>query len=344
MHTPRQQRLRAVWELQPIWLSAAIYSVLAVLLTWPLTLHVDSAYPATPGQAPDLWQNLWDLWWAGEALRRPTTPFFTDMLFFPRGASLLFHPLNLTGGLLALVPTVLFGPVAAYNILVLLSFSVSGVAVATIARRHGCRPMAALLGGLIYSASTFHMVQMRLGHLEQLSIQWLPLYALALDDLLAEQPGPRLRRIGLALLSLLLVVFTSLYMALFAALLTLLWGLIAIGAALRARARDRLRRQVLDLTLLGLLALMLLAPSLLIPMLREQQQTSYMLRNLPDIAGRADPLAAVLQPPPTYVLRKLLPVPLSLLDAFLGYLPLLLALIGSILGRRAAARWLVLAV
>src|SRR5262249_32659860 len=134
--------------------------------------------------AQDLWEKLWNIWWFGEALRRGTSPFFTDALFYPQGASLLFHPLNLTSALMALPLRVLFGPIAAYNLVVLLSFVLSGYAVFLLARAHGCSHPAALIGGLAYTASTFHFFHTRLSHLELVPMQWLPLYALALDGLL----------------------------------------------------------------------------------------------------------------------------------------------------------------
>src|SRR5690242_11933512 len=115
-----------------------VYGALAVALTWPLAAHLGDAFPSAPGEgAQDLWEKLWNLWWVGEALRRGVSPFFTDALFYPQGASLLFHPLNLTSGLLALPLRAIFGPIAAYNLLVLLSFALSGYAVFLLARAHG---------------------------------------------------------------------------------------------------------------------------------------------------------------------------------------------------------------
>jgi hypothetical protein len=181
--TPR--RPRTLWFALEHGLPLLVYTVLAVVLTWPLAVQLGAAFPAAPGEgAQDLWQNVWNLWWAGAALRRGVSPFFADTLFYPTGASLLFHPLNLTSGLLAIPLRALGGEVVAYNVLALLSFTLSGYALFLLARRHGCGHAAALLGGLVYTAAAFHFYHLRLGHLEQISMQWLPLYALALDALL----------------------------------------------------------------------------------------------------------------------------------------------------------------
>src|SRR5262245_26347180 len=96
-------RTRTLWFALDHGLPLLAYSLLAVVLTWPLAAQFGTVFPAAPGEgAQDLWQNVWNLWWAGTALRRGASPFFTDTLFYPTGASLLFHPLNLTGGLLAI--------------------------------------------------------------------------------------------------------------------------------------------------------------------------------------------------------------------------------------------------
>src|SRR6266508_341902 len=183
--TIEQARTKISWFVLDHGLPLLCYSALAILLTWPHARYLGDALPSAPGEgAQDLWQNAWNLWWAGDALRRGQSFFFTDVLFYPQGASLLFHPLNLTSGLLAVPLRAAAGTIAAYNLLVLLSFVLSGYAVFLLARRHSCGRAAALLGGLAYTGSTFHFFHLRLGHLEQISMQWLPLYALALDALL----------------------------------------------------------------------------------------------------------------------------------------------------------------
>lgn len=321
------------------------YTGLAVLLTWPLVLNLGSAYPATPGEgAQDLWQNLWNLWWVSEAWQRGIDPFFTDVLFYPEGASLLFHPLNLTSGVLGLPLRSLFGQIVAYNLLVLLSFLLSGYALFLLARQCGCSVVAALLGGLIYTASAFHFFHLRLGHLEQISMQWLPLYALALDGLLRR---PTVLRVLATAMALLLIIFTSLYMALYAALLTVLWVVWRLGAWLRAQRQATttlLIRPAVGLAAMCGVVFAVVGPVLLFPMLGELQQTTYAVRTIEDAArGSSAPADAIL-PPATHPLRALFafPQPYSP-GAFLGFVPLLLALYGAFRQTQVGARWLVLA-
>jgi hypothetical protein len=319
----------------------AFYTAAALLLTWPLPLNFLSSYPATPGEgAQDLWQNLWNLWWAGAALHRGVNPFFTDVLFYPRGASLLFHPLNLTAGLLSIPLRWLAGPVFAYNALVVLSFVLSGYAVFLLAREQGCGRAAGLAGGLAYTASAFHIAHLRLGHLEQVGMQWLPIYVLALS-LLWRRPSIG-RGVGVAL-ALLALVFTSLYMALYAALLTAFWVLWKVAASRSGGLRSAVA-PLLSLAGALALAIAVVGPVLLAPMAREARKETYMQRSLADAAqGSAAPADALL-PPATHPLRALLTLPSpGSLGGFLGFVPLALALAALIIRPHLAALWLALA-
>jgi hypothetical protein len=77
-----------------------IYAVLAIGLTWPLAQEFGHAIP---GDGFDGWQNYWNLWWVKTALiDQHTGPFFTQLLFYPTGVSLLFHTLNVFNGVLSL--------------------------------------------------------------------------------------------------------------------------------------------------------------------------------------------------------------------------------------------------
>ena len=292
------------------------FLLLALILTWPLVLHPGTRYPAAGGEAAqDLWQNIWNLWWAGEALRRGTNPLFTDLLFAPNGASLLFHPLNLTTGVLSF-PLQFAGLPWAYNIAVLVAQMLAGYAVYHLARNTGCGAAAATTGCVAYMAGAWFFAHLRLGHLEQLQIHWLPLFALALA---AAQRKPTPRRVLLAALVAIAITFTSLYIALFAALLSTIW----FAAALVQGAR---RAALLGTLAVAAIALLVVGPLLFWPMWQETRQTDYMLRTLADAATGSIAPADVVLPPATHPIRALLalPAPQST-TAFLGFVPLALA-------------------
>src|SRR5437763_16187445 len=89
------------------------YLLLAVAFAWPLALNAGSAIP---GDGFDGLQNYWNLWWVQHALLDlQTSPFFTNLLFYPRGASLYFHTLNIFNGLWSLPIQLLAGLAITYN-------------------------------------------------------------------------------------------------------------------------------------------------------------------------------------------------------------------------------------
>ena len=203
------------------WLVAGValgYLAVTLVLTRPGLARFTTHFMADD---IDGYQNAWTLWWIKTALLRGTWPWWTDRLFAPDGISLYFHTLALTNGLIAL-PVQLLGPLTvAYNVVVVLSFVASGLALYGLARHCGADPGPAFVAGCLYTFSPFHFAQ-GIAHLNMLALQWLPLYVWAL---LAACRDARLGSGILAGLVLFGVVLTDYYFALFCGLAT---GLIAL--------------------------------------------------------------------------------------------------------------------
>ncbi|MFN8458216.1 MAG: hypothetical protein U0401_26790 [Anaerolineae bacterium] len=162
----------------------AAYFLLTILMTWPTVLHLSDGIP---GDGFDGWQNYWNMWWVKKALLElRTSPYFTDYLYPPSGASLLFHTLNIFNSLWTLPLQLNFGLAIAYNSVVLVSFTLAGyggylLSLHTLTRLKfpaspGLRP-AAFVGGLIFTMSPFHMAHL-LGHMQVFSMIWPPFYVL----------------------------------------------------------------------------------------------------------------------------------------------------------------------
>src|SRR5439155_11438681 len=99
------------------------YLLLSLAFTWPLVLHIGSAIP---GDGFDGLQNYWNLWWVRHALLDlQTTPFFTNLLFYPTGASLYFHTLNIFNGLWSLPVQLLSVVAVSYNVVFCFTFVLS---------------------------------------------------------------------------------------------------------------------------------------------------------------------------------------------------------------------------
>ena len=181
------------------------YGLLALALTWPLARQLGSAIP---GDNFDGWQNLWNLWWMREAwLVRHISPYFSDMLFAPTGADLRFQTMAPFNGFLFMNVQTTVGLIPAYNAAVLFSFVVGGygtylltlyalrgwqklpndgdrpVNVVTAPKRLagnvGSHHAAAFIAGIIFVFSPYHFSH-TLGHLQLISLQWIPFYVLYL--------------------------------------------------------------------------------------------------------------------------------------------------------------------
>ena len=179
------------------WLALAGYLMLTLGLTYPLVTQFSRAIP---GDGFDGWQNYWNLWWIKTAvLEQHTHPWFTHLLYYPTGVGLLFHTLNAFNGFITLPIQLAFGLLPAYNAAVLFSFTLGGLGAYLLARYIlGPRSshLAAFAAGVIFTFSPFHIAHL-LGHMQVISLEWIPFYALYLLKTVqcgSEEVAPRSTR------------------------------------------------------------------------------------------------------------------------------------------------------
>lgn len=225
-------RKYASWRIHA--LALLLYSLCTVVITFPLITRLGDAFIANEFGQVDGFLSIWNLWWASQAILNTQNPFHTPLLFHPQGLELFWLWLSLPNGMLALPATLLFGPLAAYNLTIIVGYVLGAYAAFLFIRRYCADNLAALLGGACYAFTAFHMRRVLDSVMDTASIQWVPLYLLALHCLL-ERP-----RWWLAIVSGLLVLLVGLgswYYGLFCLLYTgvasLLW---AVRAGERASA------------------------------------------------------------------------------------------------------------
>ncbi len=246
---------RGGWR--PHALALGCYTLIALLVTWPLALHMgDRIIANQPGQVDGL-LSVWNIWWSGHALQTGQSPFQTPLLFFPDGLDLFWLWLSFPNALLVMPVALAVGPLPAYNLIILLGYILGGYA-AFLFIRHFCPDdAAALIGGAVYALAPFHTRRVLDAVMDTASIQWVPLYLLALHILLERR---RLRWALLTALLLIVVCLGSWYYGLFCLIYTGLAALVwAAGAPDR---RGRLRLLLWGL-LPGLIWAAVLAPRLL---------------------------------------------------------------------------------
>jgi hypothetical protein len=151
--------------------------LLTVVLTWPVPARLSSEVPG----GGDAWQHIWNLWWVKESLLNlHTSPYQTNLLYFPDGVSLYLHTLVLTAGLIG-IPLQLLGLnlIATYNLVLLGTFVLAGYGAYLLCYYLTGSRWASFVGGLVFTFAPYHFAHM-FGHMNLVSLQWIPFYVLAL--------------------------------------------------------------------------------------------------------------------------------------------------------------------
>ncbi|HVS31809.1 MAG TPA: hypothetical protein VMS98_10165 [Thermoanaerobaculia bacterium] len=154
---------------------AALFIVLAILMTWPLARNLERAV-ADPG---DPYVNIWVLDWGyWSTIHHPLSLFHANA-FHPSRYSLAFTE-NLYGITLLLIPARLAGatPMLAHNLAVLAGFAFSGFAAYLLGRYVSGSYPAGLAAGVFYAFVPFRFTHRP--HVQHIWGGWLPLLILAL--------------------------------------------------------------------------------------------------------------------------------------------------------------------
>lgn len=337
------QRIRRAW-FKSRWaaLVLAVYALLTVAVTYPVACKLDTAIA---GLGDDSVMHLWTLWWGKTAmLERGTSMADLTCFYHPRGAD---HPLLSMTPLIqiaALPLALLFKPLVAYNLTFLSTYILTAFTTYLLCHRVTRNHWAALIGGLIFAFAPTRQIH-ALGHLAQIYTCWFPLYALALLQFV-ERPNWK-RALGAGILLGLSSLVNFVHTAHFILILTLCWLLYL------ACTRPR---WVFTLSFLKLAALLFgIAAAMVIPFyapyfLAERAGSVHYIMPEGAIGGSTNPLSFVL-PAPRHPLVQALGLSSridSLLGpnpiegwAYLGLVPVLLALWGVLKARARAGFWLV---
>lgn len=160
-----------------------IYLIIALVVFWPVTLHITTTVAAgnaglsLPGTG-DLYQNLWSMWWVNKAIfGLYISPYHTNLLFYPVGASLVTETLSPLAGIYSLVFQYV-NLAFAFNILLFTDFALCGLFMFLLADHIIKNRYAAFIAGLIFTFSPFHMVHTLEGQTNWIGIQFIPLLIL----------------------------------------------------------------------------------------------------------------------------------------------------------------------
>src|SRR5215207_1308542 len=211
----------------------AFYGLVAVFATWPLVIHPLGGFY---GFGNDNWGGIPYLGWLHDTYLGPGDPSLDPEFQAPFGLGIPEHAMQPMDRLFSLVFGGFEQGLGAYNIQIFTSFVLAGCTMYVAARYITGSRLAAVVAGFAFTFSPFHL-SLAMQYNALASIQWIPLYILALFILLRE--GRKLHAV-LTGAAFGLVALTSYYYAWFVGWFTAIVVLFFIVAgAARARRENR---------------------------------------------------------------------------------------------------------
>lgn len=176
-----------------------LFTVLSLILSWPLALHLTTHVPGVAQWAFDESTFIWNAWYFKYALvDHLQNPLHTELIYYPLGIDLILHTYNFFHALLAqplfLAVNLPFGS----NVALLFSTILSGYGTFLLVQyllgsekdlRFTGRAtywgmlnvyLVAVIGGILYAFASNRAIYAALGHYDMVTTQWIPFYALML--------------------------------------------------------------------------------------------------------------------------------------------------------------------
>ena len=159
------------------------FVVVAVVQSWPLSLHLATHLTGNPGG--DTGVYVWNIWVFTHELRTiQSWPFDTETILSVGGpADLSLHNYTVFSNLLALPLLPWLGVVATFNVLYLLNFALAGLGMFLLIRRlphtASASPLVAWIGAFLFACSPF-LVARGNGHYSLAAAAALPFFVLCL--------------------------------------------------------------------------------------------------------------------------------------------------------------------
>jgi len=156
---------------RPLWVVGAflIYLLTSLLVFGLKIIQNPSLYYV--GKGPEAALIMWMLCWWPYAIIHRLNPFFTFLVWAPRGYNLTWATSIPALSLIVSPVTLNWGPVPAFNLLALLGPAANATAAFALCATLTSQFWPALLGGYIFGLSPFVTGHMLMSHL---SLVWIP--------------------------------------------------------------------------------------------------------------------------------------------------------------------------
>jgi hypothetical protein len=203
--------------------AAAAYLALAVLLTWPLSLHLGTHLTGPP--AGDTGSYVWNLWVFRHELESGRLPFYTSsILTFSNQApiDLSLHNYTTFANLLAAPVLPMLGVITTFNLIYILNVALCGYGMFALRRAKDAPAAESWLSGMLFAGCPF-LIARGSAHFSLVAAAPLPLFLLFFSRTLDRH---RLRDATMAGLMVAWAEFCDVYYAVYC----LMIALFSIGA------------------------------------------------------------------------------------------------------------------
>ncbi len=208
------KKTRPAKSLKYVAIPILIYFGLFCFFTWPWITHFNSHFLTDTG---DGLQNVWNMWWVNKSLTElHQLPWHTEFLHAPYGVTLIGQTLNPVNGFAGIVLQQVMSLSKAFNVMVIFSFVFGGLSMFWLCYYFARRYTASIIGGAVFTFSSYHFSH-AIGHMQLVSLEFMPLYILLLWKLLKK---PTYALAAGAALSLLMVLFSDYYYFLYSLMLS----------------------------------------------------------------------------------------------------------------------------
>ena len=195
-----------------------LYIFLTTILTFPLIMHMDESL-----KLGDPAFNTWVLAWDVHSLTSDPFNLFNTNIFYPLTKNTLAFSEHLIADMLVAFPVILIthNPVLAYNLILFLSFVLSGFGMFLLINYYIKDSYSAFVGGVVFAFCTIRFAHFE--HMQLLTAQWMPFALLYLDKFLHKGDY---RNLALLYIFYVLQVLSCWYLAFY---VTIVLGVYALG-------------------------------------------------------------------------------------------------------------------
>lgn len=168
-----------------------VYIGAALVYTYPLARHFSTNILGYFFGDPN--DFLWNFWWTKVALiHLGKSPLYTDYIFYPFGASLVYHSYPLVKSFLSVPLQLICGLIPTYNLLLLSTFVLAGYGTFQLVYYLVGDRRAALVAGLVFAFCPYR--SLKIFYVSLSSSEWIPWYVLFL--LKSQRERSSIRAIG----------------------------------------------------------------------------------------------------------------------------------------------------